>query len=201
MADEPVKGDLRILSARVELVETLREDFGLFLRDLGVNDKQLAFWQLILSEATVNAIQHGCKSDPCLKVEVKWMRHGREVLLEVKDPGPGPAEDVIRSPELPEDPYQSHGRGVFLIESFADRVEHWKSAHGYCLRITKTHAEIDLEDEIDTVLEQALNELSVCYESLAAFYRLGDGLVRAESVSHFISQAIDDLKKPSATPA
>ncbi|QYY36982.1 SpoIIE family protein phosphatase [Ruficoccus sp. ZRK36] len=194
MADEPVKGDFRVLSARVELVETLREDFGLFLRDLGVDDKSLAFWQLILSEAVVNAIVHGCKSDSQLNVEVKWMSHGREVLLEIKDPGSGPPEKVIRNPELPEDPFQAHGRGVFLIENFADRLEHWKSSHGYCLRIFKNHEEIQ-GDEIDTVLEQALNELSVCYESLAAFYRLGDGLVRAESVSHFISQAIDDLKK------
>ncbi len=195
MADEPVKGDFRTFSARVELVETLREDFGLFLRDLGVDDKLLGFWQLVLSEAVVNAIQHGCKNDPNLSVDVKWMSHGQEVLLEVKDPGPGPAEEVIRSPELPEDPYQPHGRGMFLIENFADRLEHWKSQHGYCLRVHKLHAEINVEDEIDTVLEQTLNELSVCYESLAAFYRLGDGLVRAESVTHFISQAIDDLKK------
>jgi serine phosphatase RsbU (regulator of sigma subunit)/anti-sigma regulatory factor (Ser/Thr protein kinase) len=195
MADEPVKGDFRVLSARVELVETLREDFGLFLRDLGVGDPVLAFWQLALSEAVVNAIVHGCKSDPHLKVEVKWMSHGQEVLLEVKDPGPGPADEVIRSPDLPEDPYQQHGRGMFLIENFADRLEHWKSQHGYCLRVFKSHPEIDPGEEIDTVLEQALNELSVCYESLAAFYRLGDGLVRAESVTHFISQAIEDLKK------
>ena len=27
------------------------------------------------------------------------------------------------------------------------------------------------------------------------FYRLGDGLVRAESVTHFITQAVEDLKK------
>ena len=107
MADEPIKGDLRVLSARVELVETLREDFGLFLKDLGIDEQQLAFWQLVLSEAVVNAIQHGCNHDPQLKVEVKWMNCGQEVLLEVRDPGAGPSEEVIRSPGLPEDPYQS----------------------------------------------------------------------------------------------
>lgn len=195
MADTPSRGDCHVLSARVELVETLREDFGIFLRDLGVPDEGVGFWQLVLSEAVVNAMIHGCQGDYDKAVTVRWRCHEQEITLEVEDPGSGPTEAIMTRPDLPDDPYQPHGRGIYLIEKFADRLEHWKSPQGYLQRVMKSHPEIAVESGIDTVLEQALNELSVSYESMAAFYRLGDGLVRSESVSHFITQAVGDLRK------
>ncbi len=195
MSEEFVRGDCRVLHARVELVETLREDFSIFLSDLGLDKKDIDFWQLMLSESVVNAMLHGCQGDVEATVRVRWTCCGEEIRLEVQDPGPGPADSVINEPSLPTDPYQSHGRGIYLLQSYADRLEHWKSAAGYLQRIVKRHEGMSKDQERDTVLEQTLNELSVSYESLAAFYRLGDGLVRAESVTHFISQAVEDLRK------
>ncbi|MEM9226556.1 MAG: SpoIIE family protein phosphatase [Verrucomicrobiota bacterium] len=195
MADTTTQGEVHYLPARVELVESLRADFALFLQDLMVGKEEIEQWNLILSEAVVNAIVHGCQSDPKLQVEVRWFCQQNQVVLEVQNPGPGPTEAQMTEAELPDDPLQSHGRGRYLIGQFADKVEHWKGSDGYRLRIMRKHAGIEKNRSGETVLESTLEELSISYESLAAFYRLGDGLVRSESVSRFITQALRELKQ------
>lgn len=195
MLSSELQGGACRIESKLELVDGVREDFNLFLSNLGIHEESREFWKLVLSEILVNAMEHGNANDPTKQVEARWYCLGTEVILEVCDEGDGPPQAKADVAGLPEDPLSTGGRGLFLIKQFVDHWEHWRAKPGYCARVVKKHPEISMENVNDVVLEQTLNELSTCYESLAAFYRLGDGLVRAESVSHFINQAFEDLAK------
>lgn len=184
-----------VLPSEVSCVDGLREEFQLFLTELEIPPAAIDFWLLSLSELAVNAIEHGNANDASKTFEVCWSADERAVTLEIEDRGSGPPDSLIDFPDLPDDPLSEGGRGLFLIKQFADRWEHWKSRGGYRTRVVKEHPELAASAGLDPVLEQALNELSTSYESLAAFYRLGDGLVRAEKITSFISQAFEDLAK------
>jgi serine phosphatase RsbU (regulator of sigma subunit) len=98
----------------------------------------------------------------------------------------------LSQPELPEDPTETRGRGLFLIYRYCDRWAHWRSDSGYCLELFKDHPEIFPVNPQEELVE-ALEEISLCYESLAAFYRLGGTLIRSESVFSFIEDSIRDF--------
>jgi serine phosphatase RsbU (regulator of sigma subunit)/anti-sigma regulatory factor (Ser/Thr protein kinase) len=176
-------------------VDALRAAFTDFLKEHGVGEASTGMWLVILSELAVNAIEHGNKNDASKTYEVCWYACEQTITIEVADQGTGPPEQKLDQPGLPEDALSDGGRGLFLIDHFVDSWEHWRSPSGYRTRVRKHHEEMDPLGGFDPVLEQAMDEMSTCYESLAAFYRLGNSLTRSESVGEFISQALSDLAK------
>ena len=188
-------GNRATLPSDIRCVDDVRTAFAAFLGAHGLGPEPTESWLLTLSEMAVNAIEHGNGNDPSKRVTIAWNRAGETVTLEVADEGNGPPASLTEAPKLPDDPLSTDGRGLYLIRSFVDRWEHWRGSGGYCARVSKTHPELsDLADN-QAIMEQTLNELSTSYESLAAFYRLGDGLVRSENVTHFIEQACADLAR------
>ena len=194
MNESPLKGKVVRFPASLSFLNEIREEFVSFLKDLGVGDADVNLWKLVFTESVVNAIVHGSGEDESKQVEVIWNYAVEEVRLEVTDSGTGPSAEKTSHPKLPEDPLQAHGRGLFIMDDFCDHFEHWRSAQGYRQIMRKKHSADMLDEASDPVLEQALEEISLCYESLAAFYRLGDALITAEKISEFISQATEDLK-------
>ncbi len=78
---------------------------------------------LALSEAATNAIVHGNQSDPEKKVTVIIFADDEKVMAEVHDEGPGFDPSSLPDPLSEENLLKQGGRGVFLIEQFADNVE------------------------------------------------------------------------------
>ena len=78
---------------------------------------------LAVQEALVNAVVHGCKSDPSKEVRCRLQSDpfGR-IVITVTDPGPGFSPDLISDPMRPENVYADHGRGVYLIRQLMDEV-------------------------------------------------------------------------------
>ena len=76
-----------------------------------------------LREALANAVIHGCDSDASKVVEcsVSCSESG-EVLIVVRDPGPGFDPASIPSPVAGENVYSTHGRGIYLITRSMDEV-------------------------------------------------------------------------------
>ncbi len=181
------------LIAQLDQLDGVREDFGNFLYDLNVASDAIHNWQLVLTEAVTNAVVHGSANDPRKKVSVEWKVSGQTVTLAVGDSGRGPSADDLRRPELPDDPLETGGRGLYLIHRFGDGWKHWSNPGGYMQEVFKLHLEIVENLSTDIELEQALEEISLCYESLAAFYRLGDTLIQSDTVSSFIEKAVEDL--------
>lgn len=198
IANSPYCGTRRLHAARLDALEGLRVDFATFLRSHGVHEDALSNWQLVLSEAVVNAIRHGCAERPGGEITVAWQAAEGEVRLIVEDPGKGPPKELTGKPALPRDPLAEHGRGLFLIRSFADDWRHWRSESGYRLEIIKRHPYMPKPESTLELLDNTVEELTNSYENLSAFYRLGDGLARAESLSDFIRQALGDLERTVA---
>ncbi|MGA2052762.1 MAG: SpoIIE family protein phosphatase [Opitutales bacterium] len=175
-------------------LDGLREAFGAFLLGAGVSAEDVAGWQLVFTEAVVNAVVHGSASDAGHQVEVVWSAGDGGVRLEVADRGSGPP--AAEAVSLPDDPLQGDGRGLFLIQEFCDEVEQWRGPAGFRLVMTRaTPGARAQADAPDALLESALAEISQCYESLAGFYRLGDALIAAEHLPDFFAKTVGDIVK------
>lgn len=180
--------------ARLDLINGVRAQFGDFLRELRLKTEDIDLWELVLSESLSNAVVHGSNSDPSKSVEVQWSLSNRRVTVMITDTGKGPGKYVKSRPKLPVDPLNPGGRGLYLISRFCDILEHWTGSHGYRQVLIKKHDEIDPAKRFSGELIAALEEITQCYESLAAFYKLGDTLIQSESVSSFLDKAISDLR-------
>ena len=76
-----------------------------------------------LREALANAIRHGCGNDPKRTVECSVMcDESRGMLIVVRDPGPGFDPQAVPSPLLGQNVFESHGRGIYLINQLMDEV-------------------------------------------------------------------------------
>ena len=193
------RGKRMILPATLEAIDPARDAFEDFLNDAGISHEDCHAWLLIFTEAIVNAIRHGSNLDPEKIVSISWNQEGDVVTVAIQDSGNGPPANRLNELELEDDgnPESTSGRGLFLIHHFCDRLEHWNGPQGYQQVLYKRHpgipAPTDGSDQ-DGILEQALAEISLCYESLAAFYRLGDALIHSNTIASFIEKALKDLK-------
>jgi serine/threonine-protein kinase RsbW len=79
--------------------------------------------EMALREALANAIVHGCKGDPEKKIECcVACDESRGLLIVIRDPGEGFDPDSIPSPIVGENIFETHGRGIFLINQLMDEV-------------------------------------------------------------------------------
>jgi len=74
-------------------------------------------------EATNNAITHGNKLNENKQVEIVFSMDDSEILLTVRDEGPGFDYGHIPDPTSPENIENMSGRGVFLMSKLSDRIE------------------------------------------------------------------------------
>ena len=81
--------------------------------------------EVALNEALANAVKHGCRHDPG-----KWVRicvaceEDEGVLIIVQDPGKGFDTASLPNPVRADNLYETHGRGVFLINRLMDEVRY-----------------------------------------------------------------------------
>jgi serine/threonine-protein kinase RsbW len=80
-----------------------------------------------LREALVNAVVHGCKSDPGKKIQCcVACEEARGLLIVVRDPGPGFDPAALPSPIIGQNLFSSHGRGIYMINQLMDEVSFQK---------------------------------------------------------------------------
>jgi serine phosphatase RsbU (regulator of sigma subunit)/anti-sigma regulatory factor (Ser/Thr protein kinase) len=183
------------LPAHVGQLDELRLAFGAYLCQAGMRAEDAARWELVFTEAATNAIVHGSGHDPRKKIEVAWSISDQQVRLEVADAGPGLKPGQLTA-NLPDDPLQTSGRGLYLIRHSCDAVELWTGPAGFRLVMVGAAPHFPVaKGAAEDLLDAALVEISQCYESLAAFYRLGDALIAAERLTDFLRQATGDIGK------
>lgn len=103
----------------VEKVESLLLDLQ---KDLGFNDEFYARLMLTVTEAATNGIVHGNKLDASKTVELKAYHDGSNLLVEARDEGDGFLPDNVPNPLDEENLLKPSGRGVFLMEEYADDI-------------------------------------------------------------------------------
>ena len=80
--------------------------------------------ELALQEALANAIRHGCGNVASRQVQcVVTVDDKGELLVVVRDPGPGFEAASVANPLAPENMLKPGGRGIFLINQLMDEVD------------------------------------------------------------------------------
>jgi serine/threonine-protein kinase RsbW len=105
----------------VELVQVVLEDC---LERWNVDEDTRHWIGLAVREAVANAIKHGNREDPDKQVEVDLMVDAGELVVRVRDQGPGFNPDLVSDPLAPENLLRPGGRGIFYIRRLMDGVEY-----------------------------------------------------------------------------
>jgi len=86
-------------------------------------EEEIAKVELALQEALANAVRHGCKGDPTKHIQcVLTFSANHEIVIVVRDPGPGFDPGAVPDPLSGDNMFKSSGRGVFLINQLMDEV-------------------------------------------------------------------------------
>jgi serine/threonine-protein kinase RsbW len=96
--------------------------------EFGLSDSICEALLLVVGEAVANAAGHGNRLDPNKQVVVECAVGNGEVRLCVEDEGPGIPAERLEQAQLPDDPFDTSGRGLFIMKSLADRV--WLESSG-----------------------------------------------------------------------
>lgn len=115
-----IPSDMSNIFRAENLIETLAEKL-----DLG--DELIGNISVAIVEAVSNAIQHGNKNDVTKITELEYFVNEKELLFIVTDEGSGFIVDDVPDPTLPENIENLKGRGLFLINHLADKVEFEKN--------------------------------------------------------------------------
>lgn len=95
---------------------------------------------LAVREAVINAIIHGNKSAPELKVNVTLTAGRRGFKAKIRDQGNGFAPDSVPDPTQGQQLLATSGRGMLLMQAFVDKVSHRHGPRGMEVTLTKNLA-------------------------------------------------------------
>lgn len=90
---------------------------------------------LALTEALANAVKHGSKNDPALKVQCQVFAEGSTMTIIVRDSGPGFDPASVANPLESAGLTADHGRGLYMIRQLVDEVHFVR--RGAEIRMTK----------------------------------------------------------------
>ena len=112
-----------VVPAHPSHISTVSEGLEKILRERGWSDEDVIAVDLSVREGLANAIRHGCASDPSKHVQCcVTFNHPGEVVIVIRDPGPGFDAQNLPDPMEPENLFKSSGRGVYLINQLMDEV-------------------------------------------------------------------------------
>jgi anti-sigma regulatory factor (Ser/Thr protein kinase) len=112
-----------VIPADPAAIPRVSEGVQQLLKTKGWPEEELAKVELALQEALANAVRHGCKGDPTKQVQcVLTCDAAGEIVIVVRDPGPGFDPSVVPHPLEGENIFKASGRGVFLINQLMDEV-------------------------------------------------------------------------------
>jgi len=125
------------LDSTIETVNNAEETAGRMATEAGFDDEEVMKISMAVREAAVNAVLHGNGYDPNKKVTLAFECTPRDLVITIRDQGPGLDVGKIPDPLAPENLMKTSGRGIFLIRSFMDVVEIHPSHAGTELRMIK----------------------------------------------------------------
>ena len=130
-----------MLPADHRKISTFRDEVVRILRERGAAGGHEVEIELALQEALVNAVKHGCGSDPAKTVRCcVTVDDDGEILIVVRDPGNGFELASVPSPLSGAGLLRPSGRGVFLINELMDEVRYEDG--GRELRMRKRRASL-----------------------------------------------------------
>jgi serine/threonine-protein kinase RsbW len=125
------------LDSTLETVNNAEETAGRLAAEAGFDDEDVMKISMAVREAAVNAVMHGNAYNPSKKVTLAFELTKRDLVISIRDQGPGLDASKIPDPLAPENLMKTSGRGIFLIRSFMDVVEIHPSESGTELKMIK----------------------------------------------------------------
>ena len=112
-------------AAKVENIEPMVQRVTDLARELHCDEGKDMEIGLALQEALANAIVHGCQSDPAKTVTCRVeFPQPAEMLIVVRDSGPGFEERTVPDPLSAKGLVSNHGRGIRLIRGLMDEAHY-----------------------------------------------------------------------------
>jgi len=113
-------GHLEIKSpATLQSVDCVVEEAMRFVAGRLARDREFDF-KLLLREALINAVVHGCEEDPGKTVASLFVLDGETMRITVTDEGPG--FDWSSRMDAEPDPEDTCGRGLMILRLYSDGV-------------------------------------------------------------------------------
>ena len=94
------------------------------LDESGFSKEDIFAVHLALEEALVNAIRHGNEMDPDKEVKVSYSVDCEKFEVWIEDEGTGFDPNSVPDPRCGDNLYKPNGRGLLLMRSYMDVVEH-----------------------------------------------------------------------------
>lgn len=113
------------MSASLEIIDEADDCFAAYLKEMHL-PVDLFIVRMLLRESLLNAVTHGSGTDPAKTVSFTCKHDKTKLIIQVTDSGPGfdwQAREAY-SHNLEED-----GRGLVLMEIYADSIEHNKKGN------------------------------------------------------------------------
>ena len=121
----------------LDLIGSIGEHIGKELDNFSGDREALAFHlNLVLTEATTNAIKHSNDNDPRDTVRIRIHILNDELIIKVYDHGQGFDLESVPVPDF--DHPQEGGMGIFFIKTFMDSVTYTKKEDCNILEIKKS---------------------------------------------------------------
>ncbi len=116
----------------------IMERVAAFAAEVGVNGATLDRLKTAVSEAAMNAIEHGNGSDPLLSVDVSVEHTGSAFKVRIEDFGAGPDLGSMETPDIDAKlagEQSPRGWGLFLIEQMVDRLHHYEAGGKHVIEL------------------------------------------------------------------
>jgi serine phosphatase RsbU (regulator of sigma subunit)/anti-sigma regulatory factor (Ser/Thr protein kinase) len=174
-----------------------------FVTAWGWSEAEVSACELALVEACNNAIHHVSEAGRHQPIEVELVCDAANFEVRIYDHTPG--FDWPTKIGLPEEVCERE-RGLFLITTLMDRVNYYRGESENCLVMSRSRnrpgqpalSPPDIERilpyaENELMIRDMVEELSSCYESMAAIFRYSSELVKNCRVADFSQQLLNDL--------
>ncbi len=92
---------------------------------------------MAVREAMINAVMHGNGYSPDKRVKLSFDQAGGNLVITIRDEGPGMNPDEVPDPLAPENLMKQSGRGIFLMRAFMDDVQFRKVDPGTEITLIK----------------------------------------------------------------
>lgn len=112
------------LTGDLAAVAPVRDRIMAFLEEHGVADEEAIDILVALQEALVNAVLHGCKSDPSQVIRCSVEVDAQAITIIVNDPGEGFETASVTDASDDGVNLTNHGRGIFLMRGLMDEVSY-----------------------------------------------------------------------------
>jgi serine/threonine-protein kinase RsbW len=125
------------LASNLESVEVASKAATELAAQCGFGEEDCGTIDLVVREATVNAILHGNQYDPAKKVTFSLESAPGQITISVRDEGCGLDTAAVPDPLEEENLSKSSGRGLLLIRTFMDSVKVTNHSPGMEITMTK----------------------------------------------------------------